>query len=478
MLSFHSMIFQLAIKNITARKSSIVIIAFIAFAIMLLVATNAVFDSTEHGIEETFTHSFAGDVVIRPISDIQLSLFGDDTPVTGELSSIPPLIPFEDIAKVLSEFAEITEIVPQVSGRALMEGGGQRLPMSVFGVDGEKYAKMMSAMKITEGKPFAEGEKGLMLSKKHADSLKVKIGDKVQFSVADGISFRIRAVPLSAVYEYAVENATLDKIAIIDAPTLRELLDLTETVSSSESEGDFGDEDALDSFFEDAEDTEAESLNAEEWSEVATIDFSEGDVLPPSTTWNFIICRLSDPRDTARVMKALNKTFRALDYPAEAVNWRKSAGSTAIYLYWMRVILNAGILIVLFAGFIVINNTLVINVLDRIREIGTMRAIGAQKRFVSAMCMTETLILAISAGIFGVILGGALCSVINSYHIPIHNAFLIQLFGGAEFLAKITARNIFRALATALALGLLSWIYPVKAALSAIPVQAMQGGGK
>ena len=464
------MFFYLAIKNIIARKSSAVIVAFIAFAIMLLVATNAVFDSTEHGVEETFTHSFCGDIVIRPFFETQLSLFGDDTPVTGELSSIPNVIPFDEIEKELLQIDEIERTLPQVSGTAMMEAGSKRVPVTLFGVDGEKYAEMMNALSISEGRPFSEGEKGLMLTKKHADELGVKIGDTVQFTVADGISFRIRAVPLTAVYEYAVENATLDKIVLIDAPTLRALLDMSDTVQNETiEEADFMLDD-FDSLFDSASDTQAVV------TETISDDVFENEVQEAkSASWNFIICRLKDAKDTKKVMHKINRIFKEKDYPAEAVNWRKSAGNTAIYLYWMRLILNVGIIIVLFSGFIVINNTLVINVLDRIREIGTMRAIGANKRFVSAMCMTETFIIACAAGVLGIIAGAAVSAMINAAHISFSNLFLMQLFGGARLVTKITAQNILHSAAVALILGLLSWIYPVSAALKAIPVQAMQG---
>ncbi len=87
------MLLYLAFKNIISKKSSFVIIFFIAFAVMLLVITNAVFDSTEQGVQETFVSSFTGDIVIRPEYKSPLSLFGDETPVTGSLTKLPNLIP-------------------------------------------------------------------------------------------------------------------------------------------------------------------------------------------------------------------------------------------------------------------------------------------------------------------------------------------------------------------------------------------------
>ncbi len=473
------MIFYLALKNIIARKSSVVIVAFIAFAIMLLVSTNAVFDSTEKGIEDAFTASFCGDVVIRPVSSSPLSLFGDETPVTGELSDTPFVIPFDKITEIVSENADIASFTPQVSGAAAMEFNGKRTPVSLFGVEAEDYVKMMSSIHILEGEPFPKGERGLMISSYYANMLGAKVGDTVQFSVADGISFRIRAVKVYAIYEYEVGNQTLDKIVLIDTITLRALMDMSDTVRSlSDEEGEELTEN-LDDLFAEAEDTDVTGEAVVPIEEILALSAKASGAEEneaESMSWNFLILRLNDASRAKAVIRELNRTFKALDYPAEAVNWRISAGKTALYLYWMRLILNVGILIVLFAGFIVINNTLVINVLDRIREIGTMRAIGASRRFVCAMCMSETLLLAMSAGVVGLCGGFVLSRAINASHFQLANSFLIQLFGSHFIFTTMTLSNIVHSFLTSVVLGLVAWIYPVLTALKASPVEAMHGG--
>ena len=101
------MLFELAIKNILSRRSSVVIILFMSFAAALLVVSNAIFDSTEKGVQSSFTESFTGDFIIRPHSNIPLSLFGDETPVTGELSTIEKLVPYESIVETLSNNSDI-----------------------------------------------------------------------------------------------------------------------------------------------------------------------------------------------------------------------------------------------------------------------------------------------------------------------------------------------------------------------------------
>lgn len=476
------MIAKLALKNIFSRKSSIVIVLFIAFAVAMLLVTNSIFDSTENGIEETFVSSFTGDLIIRPKTDVSLSLFGDESPVTGKLSKIPTLFPFNDISEVLKSENNISSFLPQISGQAAMEKDSARAPANLFGINGKKYLQMMSSISITDGEPFEENQKGLMLSQKFADELNAKKGDTIQFTVVDGVSFRIRAVPLTAIYNYPIENETLNKIALIDPATLRDLMDVKESFSTSvkvseEIETLLAEED-IDNLFSDAEDIEVsqEFKNDEQiLSEAIENDITIDETVEPviNTSWNFIVCKVENPKKIKAEIKRLNKIFKDNEWPVEAVNWRNAAGSSAMYLYLLRMIFNIGILIILFAGFIVVNNTLVINVLDRTKEIGTMRAIGATKSFVSLECMAETIFLAFFAGLFGILLGILGDIAIRAANISFSNGFLIQLFGSGSLTPIWNFSNITKSFFVAVILGLIAWVYPVNIALKTSPVQAM-----
>ena len=107
---------RLALKNVMSRKSSLVIILFISFAIALLFVSNAVFDGTDHGLERTFINSFNGNIVLRPKVDFPLSLFGDETPVTGKLSEIPTLVPYAKIKEAALGVEGVRAVVPQITG--------------------------------------------------------------------------------------------------------------------------------------------------------------------------------------------------------------------------------------------------------------------------------------------------------------------------------------------------------------------------
>ena len=480
------MLLKLALKNVVSRKSSLVIILFITFAVCLFCVANAVFDSTEQGVQTNYVASFTGDFIIRPKSKFQQSLFGDETPVTGELTMLDTVVPYESITQALEKMPEVAGATGQISGAAMVErsDGANRSPSYVFGVEGEPYVSLMKSIHIIKGKPYEHGERGVMLCSQIANKLDVDVGSTVQFIVSDGPNYKIRAANVTAIYEYEIYNEIFGRFVIADPITVRSLLGITEVFSSDSY--DLSEEDTnlfaenndfedFDDLFSEASDFD-EALIQEESSEAeAEITEVKPQELSDSTTWNYLIVRLKNGQDTKHVMKKVSRLFRKNGWPVQVADWRHAAGSTALYLFWMRKIFNIGIVIVLAAGFIIVNNTLVINILDRTREIGTLRAIGAKKRFISVQCMIENLILTITSGILGVIAGNICTHFINKAHIVLHNSFLVQLFGADAITVYVTGGNVFKLFILVLALALLGWIYPVINALKVSPVDAITG---
>ena len=479
------MILKLACKNVISRRSSFVIILFISFAVCLFCVANAVFDSTEQGVQENYVSSLTGNLVIRPDNQGQLSLFGDETPVTGELTRIDSLVPYQEIVSYLKSQNQYKTMFSQVSGMTAMEYGSSRTPTYVFGAYGDEYISAMPSITIVKGQPYTAGEKGLMLSSKTAAKIGADIGSVIQFIVTDGPYVRIRAAPLTAIFDYKIHNDIFDRFAIVDPDTVRSLLDMSDSAAVDEIEIeeentdllDFTFDSDFDSLFDEVFDAEIEQSDSapEVFFEEEAPAQEVSSVYIPSTTWNFIVVQLKNSEFAQQEIKRYNRHFKKMGWPVLAVDWRHAAGSTALYLYWMRIIFNIGVGIVLFAGFIIVNNTLVINVLDRTQEIGTIRAIGAGKRFISLQCMAETFMLTITSGIIGVLAGSGICRLITRAHIVLKNSFLIQLFGGSALEVFVTPSNVLKLFILVITLGVIGWIYPVINAVRISPVRAMQG---
>lgn len=489
---------RLALKNVISRKSSLVIILFISFAIALLFVSNAVFDGTDHGLERTFINSFTGNIVLRPKVDFPLSLFGDETPVTGKLSEIPTLVPYAKIKEAALDVEGVRAIVPQITGYAAVNVNDKRVPISLFGVPGEQYTTLMSSIKIVEGRVFKDGEAGLLLNTdalamiNKAAGVKLGIGSDIQLLNGDGVSFSIRSVPLLGIYTYDSQNPTLSGIALLSPQTLRDLIgmqDFSDSVEIDESQINLIEEDSsIDDLFGDSQDFDGEEaidgpvlaggasgdgVGAAS-SEDSGASGENVALQAESSVWSYLICMTDASANEGKIIKQLNKVFKENEWAVQAVNWRDAAGGSVYISFYLRIIFNIGIVLILLTGFIVVNNTLTVSSISRIGETGTIRALGAKRGFVIKEFLCETSLLTITSGIIGCLLGCLFTFMLQKAHIGISNTYLAQLFGGKTLTAAITASNAIQNLALSVVLAVVGCVYPVSVALRATPVEAMR----
>ena len=480
---------KLAFKNIFSRKSSFVIVGFITLAITMLIVINSVFDGTDNGIKTVFMDSFTGNFIIREKTNDNVSLFGNISLIDESVLETKELSFYTEITNYLGSLSSISDFVPQVSSFSLLEIENKKSKAAVFGVEAENYTQLMNSIEIVDGSIYNKGEKGILVSEAWAENFKketkksVKIGTEVQLVYSDGNTFRIRSLPVSGIYRYPLRNDVLDKIVLADPSTVRSLLGMNE-VYSNEVEIDTDDTNLIDSIdfnFDDMDSLFAEDTDVfVEETSISNIEkIFEDDsqnIYSDVTNWHFIVVRLQDGINVNSTIRQINRWAKNNGYPIEAVNWRVAAGPTAQYVYWLRIVFLIGVFIVLFAGLIVVTNTLVINVLDRTKEIGTMRALGANKRNIIFLCMSETLILSIISAFLSLFISFFVILIMRKFPITLNNLFFEQLFGGNKLIPELTLSNIGFGFLVSLIIGLTSWIMPVIEALKILPIKAMKGG--
>jgi len=121
-------------------------------------------------------------------------------------------------------------------------------------------------------------------------------------------------------------------------------------------------------------------------------------------------------------------------------------------------------LVALVVGGLLVANTVMMSVYERTREFGVMRAIGARRRFIFGLVLSEALFLALAGGFAGVLAG-----LIGSAAI---NVYTQQAVGLA--LSAVTPRLALFSMAVALVLGLAAGLLPARGA-SRIPVTEALG---
>lgn len=113
-------------------------------------------------------------------------------------------------------------------------------------------------------------------------------------------------------------------------------------------------------------------------------------------------------------------------------------------------------------------SAMVMSVLERTREIGTLRALGWSRGRVLRMILGEAVALSLTGGVLGILIGVALAWTVG--RIPGVGAFLEGSFSPGIFVQGVV---------TALALGLVGGWYPAWTAANLQPVEALryEGGG-
>ena len=190
--------------------------------------------------------------------------------------------------------------------------------------------------------------------------------------------------------------------------------------------------------------------------------------------WHFIMARTENPAQAPALVLSLNKWFATEGIGARAAGWKAAAGPFAASIDVVRVVFDIAIIIVAIVAVIIMMNTLVISVIERTGEIGTMRALGAQKGFVRSMFLVETLTIAAVFGLVGMFLAFGVIGVLNLAHITASNPFLRILFAGDVLHPAVNPFSVVWSLLLVGLVAVAAHLYPVSLALKVQPVRAMQ----
>jgi len=193
-----------------------------------------------------------------------------------------------------------------------------------------------------------------------------------------------------------------------------------------------------------------------------------------SISWHFLLVKLKDPWRLRGVVAELNEWFDSQGLEARAIDWKKASAGFGLTADLLRIIFSAAIMIVAVVTVVIIMNTLVVSVIERTTEIGTMRALGAGKAFIHKMLLLETLTITVVFGIIGIILGTAVIQLLGVLEIKATNMLLNALFGGPVFKPRLSIGSIFLSLGLVVLIGIVSHLYPMRVALKIQPIQAIQ----
>jgi putative ABC transport system permease protein len=485
----------MALRNLREhRVKTIIVASLIAIGMILLVLGNSIIDTGKVGIERAFVRSYSGHVLIGPpdARGGNPSYFAglNMGPGTAEARVVRP---YEEVYEYVKALPEVAAVNPQVYGSVFIElPDDYRALASSIGVDLGAYAAMFpDALEVVRGKMLEPGEEGIVLGIKVMDDMKrdagfePQIGDRLKLSMF-GMSTRIKSVPLVGIVRFTSANPAMDDLGFVDVSTLRYLLGMvigsTTQIEVAAEEQALLDVDliaGLDAFFGDsAVVQEAAGGAAAGSTDLYGIlgDTSRREELAKADAgaWHYILLRLNDGGQVRKVITSLNAAFRERGWDLRAVDWEGAAGFYVQFVRGAQLFFLILVVVISVVSVIIIMNTMVVSIIERTAEIGTMRALGAKRSYVRKVFLLESLTLAVIGGLAGLLFAGLAIGILHATGLPSPHIFFSMIFGGNVIHPVLSWGSALVALLTMVAVGLLASLVPTHMALRIQPVRAIQ----
>ena len=522
------LLIKLAFRNLREHWVKTLILGVIIFnSVFVLVVGEAFLGTAQQGIKESFINDFTGDVIIKGQATYPFSLFGVQAPGgIEENPSIPDYASVRDY--LLSErIDEIESITMLISGFSIIRIDGQKHPDArgfafLFGVDGDSYFSSFPDRVMVEGRVLKSGEPGIILSeanrKKMVENLgcEIKLGDTIKLIGMSNAGPKIREVPIVGFFEFSDSGDDLNFMSFVDIQTLRALkglnlsaaenivieddkVELLSAIDANDSIDDlfaddlFAFETVEDSGFDEKEliaqlektPTKQSKEKLEQKDNYKLTGFEE-EIIQELTSCNltsslkdkgpreFILIKLKKGHTPFIFNLRANKWFQENGISVVAGNWKKAAGPFAgmadlvVILYYIAIIL-----VVVIAFFIVIN-TLVISVIQRKKEVGTMRALGAKKSYIAKMFTIEIILISLLFSFLGIITAVTTLFIVGLFEFEAANTLFRVIFNGAVLKPTTTPIQLLNTVIIVLVIGILANIYPLFVAMKVQPVEAMR----
>jgi ABC-type antimicrobial peptide transport system permease subunit len=126
-----------------------------------------------------------------------------------------------------------------------------------------------------------------------------------------------------------------------------------------------------------------------------------------------------------------------------------------------------------FVAIIIIMNTLSMAAIERVPEIGMMRAVGARKSFIRSMFFGETAVLSAVFGGTGIAVGVVIVRILTMLRLTSDNDMVQILYGGDSFMPLLTLPDLGIAVGLLCLVTIAAVAYPLRVASTITPLDAV-----
>lgn len=462
--------FLIALRSLARRKVRMGLIgSLVTIGTILIVFGGTFAASARVGSRDAIIRYFTGDLVLY-------SERAKDVPSPFSFTTPLPIV--ENASLVLDYLAANENVASSVGiaqnfGLISVERKGEKLelPFQYYAVDAARYRSTFDNMEVTKGSWFGEvdGEStGVMISDFQAEKFREKYGVDLQpgekitlLSLTGGGSVNATTSVFRGTYQPRHYSNVFNYISMMDIQTYSSLYNFTGVTAESLPQG-------LNDAFAAQSDEDIFALASSDAFAEIDVTKLESEKL---TGYTMIAVQLAPGSDAETLLDELEKEGFVL----KSVPWDKASSFFASVADILQAVIYGITLLIFMIVVLILMNTLIINILERTGEIGTLRAIGADRSFVSAIFVWESLILNGGAAVVGIVISSVFIFLFGSRGIQLPDIVSQYLVGGGALEIIVTPAPFINSLILVLSVSFLATIYPTRVAVSVSPLMAMSG---
>ena len=311
----------------------------------------------------------------------------------------------------------VKSVVGEIIGATFVTFGNERISASIRGVDTIRWKEMLN-VEIGEGRNFQPNEKGVVILgyRIAKEGFYKKIGVGSQITIGNKY-FKV----IGILKESGAQIGLVDNVVFMNVEDAREILKI---------------------------ESDKYSLINVKVSDISRIDEIINEI-------------------DKRLMNERKETPDKKSYTI--ISAKQIAQTVESIILTLNIFLGGIAGVSLIVGAIGIANTMFTSVLERTKQIGTLKALGAKNSEIMLMFLFESILIGFIGGLIGIFFGFIATGILNEISV---RAFAQK--GVSVSQAIITPNLVFIGISFAVIIGAISGIIPAKKAAELEPVEALR----
>ncbi|MGK7389010.1 MAG: ABC transporter permease [Candidatus Cyclobacteriaceae bacterium M2_1C_046] len=448
--------FYIALDAVIANRLRSVLTALgIIFGVAAVIAMLAIGNGAQQEILDQIKLVGVNNIVVKPIVEQKEDkLDGGGDTEAKEKKKYSPGLTSRDVKSIKEVIPGIKNISPEIILDTYLIKGGMRRSAKLVGVEPSYFdifnfelqeGNMFSERQLTHGLPvciIGKGIKAKFFPTENPIGKKIKCGS--QWLTIIGV-LKERYISQSSISKLGIRDYNMDVYAPLQTVLIRyENRDLiTESMIRQANKGGGGRGIIIiGGPGNNSSDDDSENVNYHQIDRMV-IQVKETPTLNATAD---IISRMLE-----------RKHFNVIDYEVEIPEMllKQQQRTNDIFNYVLGAIAGISLLV----GGIGIMNIMLASVLERTKEIGLRLSIGAQKKDIITQFLFEAVMISITGGILGVLLGITMAKIVSGF---------------AEIPTVITASSILLSFGVAASVGLIFGIAPARKAANQDPITSLR----